>query len=393
LAFLKQYNHNFIRLWTWDQTQWLRYSDSLLRDATVYVTPFPWVRVGPGTARDGKPKFDLNQFDQAYFNRLRQRVIDAGARGIYVSIMLFEGNVPASVPTAVAGSPFNANNNVNGIHVDQNGDGKATEAYTLEIPGITAIQDAYVRKVIDTVNDLDNVLYEICNECPADSTGWQYRLIDLIKSYQAGKPKQHPVGMTIQIGGSVDVLYRSSADWISPNSEPSYDYLTEPKPGDGGKVILLDSDHITYFAAYAGMIWRQFTRGLNPLFMDLAPPLRDKSPLPEQDAIRKAMGYTSMFANKMNLAAMTPRGDLTSTGYALANPGSEYLVYAPSGGSFTVNLASGGYFFEWVNPSNGTIISSGSFSAASGDRSFTAPFSGDAVLYIKAKTLLHRLVP
>ncbi|HZA57422.1 MAG TPA: hypothetical protein VE616_24475 [Candidatus Udaeobacter sp.] len=71
LAFLKQYNHNFIRLWTWDQTQWLRYSDSLQRDATVYLTPFPWLRVGPGTARDGKPKFDLNQFDQAYFNRLR----------------------------------------------------------------------------------------------------------------------------------------------------------------------------------------------------------------------------------------------------------------------------------------------------------------------------------
>jgi hypothetical protein len=92
-----------------------------------------------------------------------------------------------------------------------------------------------------------------------------------------------------------------------------------------------------------------------------------------------------MFTKKMNLAAVTPRGELTSTGYALANPGSEYLVYAPSGGSFTVNLAGGGYFFERVNPSNGTIISSGSFSPASGDRSFTPPFSGDAVLYIKAQ--------
>jgi hypothetical protein len=319
--------------------------------------------------------------------------MDAATRGIYVSIMLFEGNAPASVPAAVVGSPFSANNNVNGIHVDQNGDGKATEAYSLEIPGITAIQDAYVRKVIDTVNDLDNVLYEICNECPANSTRWQYRLIDLIKNYEAGKPKQHPVGMTIQIGGSVDALYRSSADWISPHSEPSHDYLADPKPGDGTKVIILDSDHITYFAAYAGMIWRQFTRGLNPVFMDLAPPLRDKTPLPEQDSIRKAMGYTYMLAKKMNLAAMAPRGELTSTGYALANPGSEYLVYAPSGGSFTVNLAAGSYFFDWVNPSNGTTLSGGSFSAASGDKSFTPPFSGDAVLSIKAQAGLHRLVP
>ena len=29
---------------------------------------------------------------------------------------------------------------------------------------ITAIQEAYAKKVIDTVNDLDNVLYEISNE-------------------------------------------------------------------------------------------------------------------------------------------------------------------------------------------------------------------------------------
>ena len=39
---------------------------------------------------------------------------------------------------------------------------------------MTALQEAYVRKVIDTVNDLDNVLYEITNEAgvyrPSGST-------------------------------------------------------------------------------------------------------------------------------------------------------------------------------------------------------------------------------
>ena len=44
-----------------------------------------------GTAKDGKPKFDLDSFDQAYFDRLRERVIAAGSEGIYVSVMLFEG--------------------------------------------------------------------------------------------------------------------------------------------------------------------------------------------------------------------------------------------------------------------------------------------------------------
>src|SRR5919108_1501195 len=49
LNFLQQHNHNFIRLWTFEQTQWLRFSDSLQQDATVFVGPFPWLRTGPGT--------------------------------------------------------------------------------------------------------------------------------------------------------------------------------------------------------------------------------------------------------------------------------------------------------------------------------------------------------
>jgi Family of unknown function (DUF6298) len=343
LDFLEQHNHNFIRLWTFDQTQWLRFSDSLQVDATVHVTPFPWVRTGPGIAEDGKPKFNLNQFNQAYFERLRQRIIDAGERGIYVSIMLFEGNTPqlATPPSSLVGSPFNVNNNVNGIDVDQNKDGKALEAYTLSVPEVTAIQAAYVRKVIDTVNDLDNVLYEVCNECPADSTKWQYHMIDLIKKYQARKPKQHPIGMTSHFGQSLKDLYESDADWISPAGlDAPYDFLTNPRPADGRKVVMLDSDHITYFDAYPGMVWKWFTRGMNPVFIDLAPPLRDKAPLPEQDLIRAAMGFTRAYAEKINLVAMTPRGDLTSTTYALVNPGVEYLVYQPESGAFT-ELTSG----------------------------------------------------
>ena len=40
------------------------------------------------------------------------------------------------------------------------------------IPAITSLQEAYVRKVIDAVNDLDNVLYEICNEGDLTSVPW-----------------------------------------------------------------------------------------------------------------------------------------------------------------------------------------------------------------------------
>jgi len=45
---------------------------------------------------------------------------------------------------------------------------------TMNAPNtITNYQDAYVRKVIDTVNDLTNVLWEISEEAPGNSTWWQ----------------------------------------------------------------------------------------------------------------------------------------------------------------------------------------------------------------------------
>ena len=54
-----------------------------------------------------------------------------------------------------------------------------------------------------------------------------------------------------------------------------------------------------------------------------------ESSRPEFEFCRRAMGHTLAYANRMNLAAMTPRDDLASSGYCLANPGEEYLIYLP----------------------------------------------------------------
>ena len=62
------------------------------------------------------------------------------------------------------------------------------------------------------------------------------------------------------------------------------------------------------------------------------------------------MGYSRRYADRMNLAAMTPRGVLSTTGYCLAAPGKEYLVYQPSQGAFQVQLSGGGqrtFVIEW----------------------------------------------
>src|SRR5262249_5402260 len=208
----------------------------------------------------------LTQSDQAYFDRLRDRVIEGRDRGIYVSIMLFQGFSPVSHGFWPV-HPFNKHNNVNNINGDLNGDGVGKEFHTLDNPEILRLQEVYVRKVIDTVNDLDNVLYEIANEAVVDSTKWQYHLIRYIKDYETThKPKQHPVGMTFYQGGESgggdnSYLFESPADWISPGGYTLY--YDNPPAADGRKVIISDTDHIRGVGGDSVWVWKSFARGLN----------------------------------------------------------------------------------------------------------------------------------
>jgi hypothetical protein len=394
LDFLIANNHNFFRLWTWEEAKW--YTDT---PKDYWFEPIPYQRVGKELALDEKPKFDLTKFNQTYFDRLRQRVIEAGQNGIYVSVMLFNGwsiEDKGGPGNPWRGHPYHRDNNVNGIDGDPNKNERGEETHTLEIPAVTAVQEAYIRKVIDTVNDLDNVLYEISNESHNSSQDWQYQMISYIKKYEAGKPKQHPVGMTVEFpDGDNSKLFASPADWISRKGD-----IGNPPVADGKKVILADTDHLCGICGDRAWVWKSFTRGENPLFMDVydgAMPLVEP-PIPPNPlnykpwvGIRRSLGYTLTYANRMNLVAMIPRRDLasTSTVYCLANSvtkGSEYLVYLPEGGSVTVDLseAKGELAVEWLNPENG-LVTTGITTTGGGNRTFIAPFDGDAVLYLKGK--------
>jgi hypothetical protein len=100
--------------------------------------------------------------------------------------------------------------------------------------------------------------------------------------------------------------------------------------------------------------------------------------------IRDAMGTTLTYANRMNLAAMTPQPSLCSTHFCLANSGAEYLVYQPSPKTFTLRLPAGTYHYEWLNPATNLVGATSAMTVPDGNQSFTAPFAGDAVLYLHA---------
>jgi hypothetical protein len=400
MKWMVAHNFNFMRLWTAELPD---SDDTNDPDENVVALPWKWLRTGPGYANDGGLKFDLTKFDQSYFDRMRARIITAGENGIYVSVMLFNGYELQFETNPKDGDPYRDSNNINNVSCP----GWCPTDSSQMSDEVWSIEKAYMQKVVDTVNDLDNVLYEVSNESGSPfSDSWQAQVISFVKQYETTKPKQHPVGMTFQWKGGSDLtLYKSAADWISPGSHVP--------PSDGTKVIINDTDH-AYGAGelkhdgatgQRAWVWENFASGNNVAFMDpylvvwpgrnspegtTADPRIGIKPDSFYAAIRDAMGSTLTYAKRMNLVAMTPQSTLSSTRYCLADPGSEYLVYQPSAGPFTVNLVAGTYQYEWLDPSANRISSSGALSVPDGNHSFSPAFSGDAVLYLHVVTPRER---
>jgi len=382
LDFMEQHNHNFMRMWQRENAQWS------LGKVQAFVDPLPFVRTGPDMARDGKPKFDLNSWNEAYFARMRSRVIAAGQRGIYVELMMFSGG--ASSSNTWKSHPYNPHNNINGIGRDNVG----ADVYSLANPEVLQRQKRFIVKVLDTLNDLDNVLYEIINEVEnkQPAVAWHYHLVEFIQQYELSKPKQHPVGMT-SVGGSRDnsTLFASTADWISPGYGQEGEYKYNPPAADGSKVIICDTDHLWGHGGTYTWVWKTFLRGMHPIFMDPWRRLPEYPGIQEINTrdykdyplIRTSMGQALQYAERIDLNRMIPRNDLASSQYCLANPGHEYLVYSPQGGEVNVDMtgAAGKFNVEWFEPATGKKHCFIMESEGKGHW-FAVPFENDALLYI-----------
>jgi len=378
LDFLVQHHHNFIRLWSWQST-----------GAWIFprITPHPWRRTGPGNASDGKPRFDLTQRDAAYFRRLRERVQLARQRGIYVSVMLFVGG-NVSVPDEWKRHPFRRGNNVNGVDGDIDGDGTGKETVTLQqhrqLRTVREIQLEYVRHVIDTVNEFDNVLYEIINE--GGTREWDWFMVNFIHEYEQTKPLQHPVGLTGHGGESNDSMLSSPAEWFSPGASEWRDLLSNPRVADGRKVSILDTDHLWGEGGDYLWVWKSFLRGHNPIYMDRIAALTGdtRGDIPGAESARKAMGLTRQIAEQTDMAAMVPRPELASTGYCLAHEGREYVVFLPETRKVQVNLSASRkpLTIRWIHPVEGTV-KQGKTVQGGARRELESPFEGDAVLWMR----------
>ena len=187
---------------------------------------------------------------------------------------------------------------------------------------VTGVQDAYVRKTIDTLNDLPNVLWVVSEEAPTKSTWWNGHLISLVKDYERDKPYQHPVGYATLESPPDSVLYNSDADWVAPSVwvSPTTSCGTG-KPAC--KVNINDSDH-SYFGMWndtpqknRDYAWQNFLNGNQVLFMDPLP-----SPLPARESeLVSFPGQRHRRRPRPSLGEFPQQSRLCSAVFAQAQPG------------------------------------------------------------------------
>jgi hypothetical protein len=232
--------------------------------------------------------------------------------------------------------------------------------------------------------------------------------MSVIRAYEAGKAYQHPIGLAT-FSSSDQALYDTDAAWVSPAAWIS-PALSCGAGTPACKVNINDSDH-SYFGCWndtaqvnRNYIWENFLVGNQVAFMDpylvyyprqnrnlCLSPTNGIGSAPDLrwENFRNNLGYVRHYSRRLNLAGVAPQSALSSTLYCLAQTaavGAQYLVYAPYGGAFTMDLSampsSRRLAVEWFNPATGLKTVQGSIAAGSFSQSFTPPFNGDAVLYL-----------
>ena len=151
----------------------------------------PWARSDTPGYPNGGNKFDLSQWDDVYFERLKDFIKIAQKHDVVVELVLF---CPFYGDEQWALSPVNIINNINGI-----GKVERTEVFTLKDEELTRIQTEMVRKIVVELNQFDNLYYEICNEpyFAGPTLEWQAFMSQVIKEAEADLPNKHMIAQNI----------------------------------------------------------------------------------------------------------------------------------------------------------------------------------------------------
>jgi hypothetical protein len=366
----------------------------------------PWARSETPGYADGGNKFDLTQWDPAYFERLRSLVASASEHGVVVEMNLF---CPMYNESMWSVSPMNARNNVNEI-----GNVARDQVYTLNrASGLLDVQERMVHKIVAELKDFDNLYYEICNEPYAGNLPleWEHHIAEVILDAQQDFPRKFLISRNVA-NGSAEIENPHAAisifnfHYASPPTTVALNYHLNKPIGDNETGF--DG---TENAPYRMEAWDFIIAG-GALFNHLDYSFTVEHPrgtwtdYPSSQpgggnpALRNQFRILRDFMHSFDFIAMKPDNSVLddvpagTSARALAAPGKEYAIYlrhekesAPDRFiELSVELQPGTYRAEWVNPLDGNIVKQDEFQHDGGERKLPAPdFTEDMALRIKKR--------
>lgn len=327
----------------------------------------PWKRSTVPGYEGGGNKFDLSQWDEAYFKRLKDFVATARSKGVIVEFTLF---CPFYGDEQWALSPMNGRNNVNDLDIMPR-----TDVYTLnKSRGLLAVQEKLVRKIVSELKDDGNVMYEICNEpyFGGVTMEWQHHIAKVIAEAEKDFPFKHLITQNIANGHAKikDPFPEVSVfnfHYAWPPVTVAMNYHLSKAIGDNETGFRGNSDS-TYrmegwrFILSGGSLYNNldysFTAG-NEKGTYHYP---STQPGGGSDSLRMQLSFLKKFIEGFDFLHMHPDSSLVTKdalphaeASMLAKPGEQYAVYfygqLPS--SFELNLPAGKYVLSWMDTKTG----------------------------------------
>lgn len=359
----------------------------------------PWKRSNMPGYEGGGNKFDLTQWDEAYFKRLKDFVAAARSKGVIVEFTLF---CPFYGDEQWMLSPMNSRNNVNDMDTMPR-----TDVYTMDKNrGLLAVQEKLVRKIVSELRNDDNVMYEICNEpyFGGVTLEWQHHIAEVITEAEKDFPFKHLITQNIANGHAkikdpFPMVSVFNFHYASPVTV-AMNYQVNKAIGDNETGFRGNSDS-TYrmegwrFILAGGSLYNNldysFTAG-NEKGTYHYP---STQPGGGSDSLRIQLSFLKKFIEGFDFLQMHPDSSLISKGSlphaeatVLSEPGKQYAVYfygtLPS--SFELHLPSGKYVLSWMDTKTGEYKNEKAIRSSNGKVTASPPdYTNDIALRITGK--------
>lgn len=363
----------------------------------------PWARSNePGYAPGGN-KFDLNQWDEAYFNRLKDFISEAGKRNIVVELDLFS-NFYDTIQWKL--SPVNYRNNINGLPAidDQK------EVLSLRHPELLAVQEKMVRKIIKELNGFDNLYYEVCNEPYFGDLEalheWEKYMTAVVVNAEKNLPNKHLISNnigngTVKVDKPNDGVSILNFHYAKPPESVDLNYHFNIAVGDN-ETGFRGIEEVHYrteaweFMTAGGSLYNNLDYSFTVGHEDGTFEVVQGQPGGGGKNLRNQLKILAVVFNELDFISMKPDSSVLQS---VSDSGSirvlagkkEYLVYIQNQAKnqqtgktdFVLNLPNGSYTGQWIDTKTGQRTEM-KFPIETAEVNFTTPeFKEDIALVLR----------